>query len=149
MADHPRDRDDGLAGALAIHLSFYCVAAACFGLILYALMQPSRSDNPGLAAYKPPPGTALTHVPSMPDDQTGAPALTMLPEAETTGRAAHEPPQGAERSIADAQPQAASPPPRPPRPKSRPRREVSATPAARASACIPGYDSSGAQTRPC
>jgi hypothetical protein len=46
--------------ALCIHLCIYCAAAACFGLGFYVLMQPSRSPNPGLAAYKPPPATVIT-----------------------------------------------------------------------------------------
>jgi hypothetical protein len=48
---------DGVAGALAMHLSLYCAVAACFALVLYYLMQPSRLPNPGMAALKRSPST--------------------------------------------------------------------------------------------
>jgi hypothetical protein len=54
MALPPRRDDDGLAAALCIHLCIYCAVAACFGLGFYVFMQPSRSTNLGLTAYKPP-----------------------------------------------------------------------------------------------
>jgi hypothetical protein len=60
MALPPRRYNDGLAAALCVHLCIYCAVAACFGLGFYVLMQPSRSPNPGLAAYKPPPATVIT-----------------------------------------------------------------------------------------
>jgi len=55
------ERDpDGVAGALATHLCLYCAGAACFALVLYYLMQPTRLPNPAMAAYKPPPGALAT-----------------------------------------------------------------------------------------
>jgi hypothetical protein len=50
--------------ALAIHLGTYCAVAVCFAFGVYEFMQPSLISNPGLAAYKPPPGTVLTYIPS-------------------------------------------------------------------------------------
>jgi hypothetical protein len=47
--------------ALAICLGAYSLVATCFGLGLYALLQPSASRNPGLAAYEPPPGTVISY----------------------------------------------------------------------------------------
>ena len=159
MAGSSRHQDDGLAAALAIHLGVYCAAGACFALGLYALMQPSRSANLGLAAYKPPPGTVITYAPpsgvqpSQPARRTEpvAAAALAVPETETTGRSTHEvTPQTPDRSAVGAEPQAKNAPPRPPKPKTKPRREVSAERTERArGTCIPGYDSAGAQTRPC
>src|SRR5262249_19106227 len=53
---------DGLDAALGIYLVAYSVVAACFALGLYALLQPSKSPNPGTAAYNPPPGTVVSYV---------------------------------------------------------------------------------------
>jgi hypothetical protein len=73
-----RIASDGLHASLAIYLAIYSVAAACFALGFYALLQPSQSPNPGTAAYNPPPGTVISYV---------APARPRtLPETE--GRAA-------------------------------------------------------------
>jgi hypothetical protein len=59
MDDYSRSRGDGVAGALAIHLSIYLMVAAGFAFGLYELLQPARFPNPGLAAYKPPPATSV------------------------------------------------------------------------------------------
>ena len=158
MAGSSRHQSDGLAAALAIHLGVYCAAGACFALGLYALMQPSRSANPGVAAYKPPPGTVITYAPpsrvqpsqgARRTEPVAAAALT-VPETETTGRSTHDMTlETADRSAVGAEPRATNAP-RPPKPKTKPRREVSAEPTERArGTCIPGYDSAGAQTRPC
>src|SRR5712691_848250 len=53
---------DGLDAALAICLGAYAFVAGCFALALYALLQPSTSPNPGLAAYNPPPATVISYV---------------------------------------------------------------------------------------
>jgi hypothetical protein len=161
MAGSSRHQDDGLATALAIHLGVYCAAGACFALGLYALMQPSRCANPGVAAYKPPPGTVITYAPAPPSrvepsqaasrtEPVAAAALT-VPEMETTGRSTHDvTPETVDRSAIGAGPRATTAPPRPPKPKTKPRREVSTERTERArGTCIPGYDSAGAQTRPC
>jgi hypothetical protein len=73
-----RIASDGLDAALGIYLVVYSVAAACFALGLYALLQPSKSPNPGTAAYNPPPGTIVSYV---------APTHSRTPP-ETDGRAA-------------------------------------------------------------
>ncbi len=61
---YSREQNDGLDVALAISLSAYCAFAACFALGLYALLQPSRHPNTGLASYKPPPAMVVTYLPS-------------------------------------------------------------------------------------
>jgi hypothetical protein len=48
---------DGPASSLAIHLCLYCAVAACFALVMYYLMQPTRLPNPDVAAVKPRPTT--------------------------------------------------------------------------------------------
>lgn len=75
MAGKLPSRRDGLDAALAIHLALYCAVAGCFALVLYFLLQPSHSANPGLAAYKPPPATVLpASVASLADESAQAPA---------------------------------------------------------------------------
>ena len=94
MAKFSQRPNDGVASALGIHLSLYCAVAGCLVLGLYALMQPSRSPNPGLAAYKPPPGTVVNYVaPAQTRERTEAAAAVVIlpPEPETTGLATRAP----------------------------------------------------------
>lgn len=145
--------DDGLAAALCIHLGIYCIAAACFGLGFYAFMQPSRSPNPGLAAYKPPPATVITS--GLPvrlwEREGNAPLVVTRAEPETDARATQGPAlERTNRSI----PEPPLPASRVSRPSSKQTRKAAPqvaaeAPKSRASACLPGYDSSGAQTRAC
>ena len=97
MASHPLPRTDGLQAALAIHLGLYCAVAGAFALGLYLLLQPSRSANPGLAAYRPPAATVLTHTEaytealrSEPSRLGGGPVAALAPEPETTGASARD-----------------------------------------------------------
>jgi hypothetical protein len=53
---------DGATVALAIYAVICCAVTVCLALGLYELMQPRRIANPGLAAYKPPPGTIINLV---------------------------------------------------------------------------------------
>ena len=95
MAKYSREQSDGLDVALAISLSAYCAFAACFALGLYALMQPSRYPNPGLAAYKAPPAMVMTYMPSFRNAIGSKPAALAAAEAaksdtikpETSGQA--------------------------------------------------------------
>jgi hypothetical protein len=145
MALPPQRYDDGLATALCMHLCIYCAAAACFALGFYVLMQPSRSPNLGLAIYKPPPATVITSgLPArLSDRERNAPFVVMRAEPETDARATPPAPQ--------TMPPAAAPPPRsPPKQARKPAPQVAAeAPRSQATPCIPGYDSSGAQTRSC
>jgi hypothetical protein len=93
MVGNVPSRRDGLDASLAIHLALYCAVAGCFALVLYFLLQPSRSANPGLAAYKPPPATVLpASVASLADGAAQPPArvasvpqpIAAAPEVEAT-----------------------------------------------------------------
>ena len=53
---------DGATVELAIYAVICCAVTVCLALGLYELMQPRRIANPGLAAYKPPPGTIINLV---------------------------------------------------------------------------------------
>src|SRR5262245_31250554 len=61
MARTTRASSDGVATALGIHLCLYCAVAGGLAYGLYALLQPARFANPGVAAYEPPPGTVVTY----------------------------------------------------------------------------------------
>jgi hypothetical protein len=71
-------------------------------------MQPKVFENPGLAAYQPPPGTRLAPLPHASD----APQLAELPEQKATPIVAQEtsspetakPPKTEERKVAKKQP---------------------------------------------
>jgi hypothetical protein len=81
-----------LGAALALHLSLYSFVFGLFALWLYSLMAPKVVPNPGLAAYKSPPGTVISYdVPARLLAQHGQPPqLVDLPPTpaadETTGR---------------------------------------------------------------
>ena len=55
IAAYSARRPDSVTAALGIHLIVYCAVGACLVFGLYALLQPSRAPNSGLAAYEPPP----------------------------------------------------------------------------------------------
>jgi hypothetical protein len=145
-AHHP----DSTTAALGIHLIVYCAVGACLAFGLYALLQPSRAPNSGLAAYEPPPGVVVKYgqpslattvaEPIAPVEQPTAPTALIDQEPATTGRTNPEP---------ELKPTITAPPSQL-RTAKRPNREVKIeSPKRRSVACIPGYDSSGAQTRPC
>jgi hypothetical protein len=98
---HPsRITSDGLDAALGIYLAVYSVAAACFAVGLYALLQPSKSHNPGTAAYNPPPGTVISYV---------APAPTRSPPpSDTDGRSAAATEPATTAGLADQAPRDAA-----------------------------------------
>jgi hypothetical protein len=152
MALPPRRDDDGLAAALCIHLCIYCAVAACFGLGFYVFMQPSRSTNLGLTAYKPPPATVITSgLPArLSERERIQPFVVMRAEPQTDARAT-PPPALETASRSTLQPSAAAPVPRSPaRQAKRPAPQVAAeAPKPQGSPCLPDYDSSGAQTRSC
>jgi hypothetical protein len=141
-----------VAGALLLHLCLYCGVAACLAFGLYALFQPSHRINPGLTAYKPPPATVIDYgrpifrPQPVAFAQSAASADPLRPELEIT-----------EGSMPAPQPDASDPPPRPRREASKSnqakklRQQAKAAPPPQRErvACIPRYDSSGAQSGPC
>ena len=150
IATYSAHRPDSVTAALGIHLIVYCAVGACLASGLYALLQPSRAPNSGLAAYDPPPGAVVKYgkpslatrvaEPIAPVELPIAAAALIDPEPATTGRSTPEP---------ELKPTVAAPP-SPSRTARRPSREVKIeSPRRRVAPCIPGYDSSGAQTRPC
>lgn len=129
-----------MAAALGIHLTLYCAVGGCFALGLYALLQPSRFPNPGLAAYQSPPGTVATYIPHFRNGaEAVVPAALIEPELETTGRSTRQPEP--ETATAAA--------PRPSGINKVGREAKMESPQQQRTTCTPGYDSSGAQTRPC
>jgi hypothetical protein len=156
MASRPRQQCiNHLGTAFAIHIGAYCGVAGCLVSVLIFLHQPSRVSNPGLAAYKPPPGMASRHhlLPTRPESHGVLVALPSPPatEPETTGRSLEQPavPQDAQSTPEpERRPNTALPR------KPKPPKELRPVTAAQVSApqpapCIPGYDGSGAQTRWC
>jgi hypothetical protein len=71
-------------------LSLMCGVTVSLFLLLYWLMQPKVLENPGMAAYHPPPGTRLVPLPRKSD----APELANLPENSRSSFAeAYTPPE--------------------------------------------------------
>jgi hypothetical protein len=83
---------DGVAGALAMHLSLYCAVAACFALVLYYFMQPTRLPNPGMEAHTSsrPPVNYLELLRS--EREAAKRQVTVELEPETTGAATQQVP---------------------------------------------------------
>jgi hypothetical protein len=156
MASRPRQQCiNHLGTAFAIHIGAYCGVAGCLVLVLIFLHQPYRSSNPGLAAYKPPPGTAIQHylLPSRPESRGVLVVLPAAPatELETTGRSLEQPDV---RQDAQATPEPERRPNtaltrKPKAPKELRRDAAAQTSVPQPAPCIPGYDGSGAQTRWC
>ena len=153
MASSPRQQCvNHLGTAFAIHIGAYCGLAGCLVLALVFLHQPSH--NPGLIAYKAPPGTAVkSYLPSSRPDSRDV--LVALPapaaEPETTGRSLEQPDARQDaQSMPEPEPRPNATPARKPKAARESRRETAAQMSApRPSPCIPGYDGSGAQTRWC
>ena len=148
MAGYARDDGRSPAGGLALHLFLYLAVAGGLGFGAYHLFQPVRIQNPGLAAYKPPPATAITRgwstnrAASHSADVTATPvAAPPIPEPETDARSTPQPPITG----------ALVPAHRPPKVAKTSNRHVRAEPLQpeQQAVCIPGYDSSGAQTHAC
>ena len=98
---------DGVTAALAEHFCMYCAGAGCIAFALYHLMQPTQLANPGLAAYKPPPRTAITYaVPLTLEREAITAAAVAAPEPETVGASAPQPPK-----VKKAKPQIKAPSP--------------------------------------
>lgn len=101
--------DSGLS-ALGV-LGLMCGATGALFLVLFWLMQPKILENPGMAAYHPPPGTRLVPVPR----ESDAPELASLPEASGT-------------SFAEAPVSPEPPKPAKPQARERPKKVVAAKP---------------------
>jgi hypothetical protein len=166
IADHFEKRPDGLRAALGFHLAVDAALAVCLGFGLYALLHPSGISSSYLAEYQALPAAAVTADTPLPASTAAlpmtaaapiapapqirsistAPATVMLqPEAMPQPELAPQP------EVALTPPPEAKPvvaPPSQRRTGKKPNREVKVGSQNRR-ACIPAYDSSGAQTRPC
>jgi hypothetical protein len=56
-----RCRIDIKSGAIGIPIAAYLIGLSLFAVWFYSLLQPQYIANPGLAAYKPPPGTVISY----------------------------------------------------------------------------------------
>jgi hypothetical protein len=84
-----RYEDYRLVGGVGIALAGY----AGFFVVLYWLMQPTVSENPGLAAYRPPPKTVVKYL--------DAPWVPASPSDVLPMRAADEPREIVKRSVTE------------------------------------------------
>jgi hypothetical protein len=50
---------------LAIYGALCCVGVAAFAAWMHGVLQPTSAQNPGLAAYKPPPATIVGYRPAV------------------------------------------------------------------------------------
>lgn len=177
IADHFEKRPDGRRAALVFHLAVDSALAVCLAFGVYALLHPLGASNSGLAEYQALPAAVVTRdtplpasavvlptaatapIASAPIDPgpqvrsiSTAPANVMLqPEAMPQPELAPQPevaPQPELIPPPEAKPTVAPPSQR--RTGKKPNRDIrTGTSNRRGAGCIPGYDGSGAQTRPC
>jgi hypothetical protein len=150
MDVYSRPRGDGVAGDLAFLLFLYLAVAGGLAFGLYELLQPTRFPNPGLAAYKPRPATSVIPLMAskLPDPRS---ADLSEPLVISTTPAIEPNTDGTSQArIADN--------PVPARRTSKSTKSVKAfnrvitseaSGAQQRVACLPRYDSSGAQTQAC
>jgi hypothetical protein len=172
IADHFEKRPDGLRAALGFHLAVDSALGVCLAFGLYALLHPSGVSSSGWAEYQALPAAVVTADTPLPASAAAlpmaaaapiapaphirtistAPANVMLqPEAMPQPELAPQPevaPQPELIPPPEAKPTVAPPAQR--RTVKKPNRDVRmGTSNRRGAGCIPGYDGSGAQTRPC
>ena len=85
--------------AIAVYLAVCMLVYGFFGFGFYKMFQPLQFPNPGLAAYKPPPATVITYVPTA-KLIYGQPA----PSETATEEPSHDAPDEATRAYASATP---------------------------------------------
>lgn len=146
-------RPERVSAALGIHLVAYCAVGACIAFILYAPLQPSRAAYSGAAEYEPPPVTVVTHT-KLPVYEPVVPPIVPVTPAEAAPETTDRSPQQEAPTTIDGsieQPEPKSTVNTQPRAHERKKikREIKTVSKPRASTCIPAYDSSGAQTKPC
>jgi hypothetical protein len=167
IADHFEKRPDGLRAALGFHLAVDAALAVCLGFGLYALLHPSGVSSSYPVEYQALPATVVTGDTPLPastaalpmtDAAPIAPAPQIRSIATAPATAMLQPEAMPEPELAPQPEVALTPPPEvkpavaPPsqrRTVKKPNRDVRMGTSNRRSGCIPGYDSSGAQTRPC
>jgi hypothetical protein len=152
MDGNSRSRGDSVAGDLALLLSIYLAVAGGFAFTLYELLQPARFTNPGLAAYKPPPATSVTprRASKLMNSQSAdlseplVVSTTAATEPDTDGRSMPQAP------ITET-PVRAHQPPKNIKPIKAFNRQMTTEAIGNQQrlACLPRYDSSGAQTHAC
>jgi hypothetical protein len=172
IADHFEKRPDGRRAALGFHLAVDSALAVCLAFGVYALLHPSGVSSSYLAEYQALPAAVVTGDTPVPASAAAlpmaaaapiapaphirsistAPTNVMLqPEATPQPELAPQPevaPQPELTAPPEAKPTVAPPSQR--RTVKKPNREVrTGTSNRRGAGCIPGYDGSGAQTRPC
>ena len=77
------------SGAIAALLAVCALVCGLFGFGFYKLMQPVQFTNPGVAAYKLPPGTVITY-PSAAQFTYNQPATLLPATTESLGEDAYQ-----------------------------------------------------------
>jgi hypothetical protein len=87
---------EGTGAAIALYLAVSMFVCGLFGFGFYNMLQPRQIQNPGLAAYRPPPATVINYPAASqfahPQSATSQPPTeepSDQPPEETTGRAVH------------------------------------------------------------
>jgi len=155
MDNYSRSRGDGAARDLAFLLCLYLAVAGGFAFGLYELLQPTRYTNSGLTAYKPSAATIV--IPGRASNQAKAQSADLserivvstplTTELDTDGRSMPKPPM-TETLLPAHRPTKATKNTKSVKVFNR---QITREPAAdkQRVACLPRYDSSGAQTQAC
>jgi hypothetical protein len=159
IADHFEKRPDGgLRAALGFHLAVDTALAVCLGFGLYALLHPSGISSSYLAEYQALPAAVVTGDTPLPASTAALPMTAAAPSAPASvmlqPEATPQPELAPQPEVALTPPPETKPTVAPPSQRrtsnKKPNRDVRVGTSNRPrSGCIPAYDSSGAQTRPC
>src|SRR5262245_13092392 len=166
IADHFEKRpDSGLRAALGFHLAVDSALAVCLGFGLYALLHPSGVSSSYWAEYQALPAAMVTSDTALPASAAALPITPAAPiaPAPQIGSISTAPATAVLQPEAMPEPELAPEPEVPPQPELTPPPAAKPTPPAQRRtskkpsrevkmgsqnrrACIPAYDSSGAQT---
>ena len=86
---------------LSILFAVWALVSGLFGFGFYELMQPRQVPNPGLAAYRAPPGTVITY-PASAQFSYGQPSIPPVAASDETSEEAAETTDRAVQALASA-----------------------------------------------
>ena len=98
---YPRVEETSTGVDLSILFAVWALVCGLFGFGFYELMQPRQMPNPGLAAFRAPPGTVITY-PATAQFSYGQPSIPPVAASDETSEQAAETTDRAVQALASA-----------------------------------------------
>jgi hypothetical protein len=98
---HPRVEETSTGVDLSILFAVWALVSGLVGFGFYELMQPRQMPNPGLAAYRAPPGTVISY-PATAQFSYGQPSIPPVAASDETSEGAAETTDRAVQALASA-----------------------------------------------